>query len=299
MILQKIKKLLIVNFCLLIGTAFAAGTDPREVADWGEYPEIIRLLAETNGPATACTAQYVEQNAIATAAHCMIEPGTQSFARTARFTTSDGRNCTATLVATDNLRTYDFAKEKQQDDWTLLQVDSPDCFNPRFLRIKQGGATLGSIDNIGFGYLAVLTNYELHLLRKKMQYIVNQNSEFIPMPADEAILKGRAALQSGNLIAQFIYSLKQDDEGGPSVKNPFNDTMTLKIHKNCDVTETQYANQARLFRTTCVAYGGNSGSAYVQSGALAGVAITGNAQSHEFDFGNKITSTGNSLPLKN
>ena len=169
--------------CLSCMPVFAANPDNRELADWSQYPQIVRV--EHFG--SVCTGQYVAPNLILTAAHCFkekvlkdypqIKPiirrydankpeGTYSFAKLVMRGQESGNNLTIKNLGIDD---YAF----------LLLEDKDDYCNDCVYDLYNGpnAQQLLPVESIGFGGMKILTDKPL---KSKMNFVGtdSENSAF-------------------------------------------------------------------------------------------------------------------------
>jgi hypothetical protein len=285
------KKILFI-FIAFLPFAAAARIDPRENLNWADHGAFVRMGGKF------CTGQYIAPDIVATAMHCIVFNG--QIRANPTFITYDGKTCGGEIISGENVESFIPDGSTQAGDHVLIRVSGDECKNNRALSVAAGGAVQdGFVDNVGFGTLAVLSDEDLFLLRKKLKNIVDvarmEKPELVNTDAESAQMRGRWAFRGQEeLLNKFIDSLSESDAGGPPVKNPFEDGGVLKIHRNCKVLTVKYMNVDGLFKTSCVAYGGNSGGAYLAAGTnnVVGIEMQSNGTLYELDFGAIVISIG-------
>ncbi|MBR1380395.1 MAG: trypsin-like serine protease, partial [Alphaproteobacteria bacterium] len=272
--------------------------DNREYADWSQYPSILLLrsyLSLHSDGYIYCTGQYVAPDLILTAAHCVTN---SSGGINKKFEAQNYRGdiFDLQLAETTNFRnTYD-----DFNDWALLRVTDSKYYSDSFYELDAPNKAV-QVYNAGFGWVRILSNDEIALLRQEYDKII-ANTAIYP-DGKRYIDTENAKLAFDNILTKPLRD-KED---------------SLKIDKSCTILYDEncfdlcYENQStcqsicgektnsfkskffpNILMSTCDIWAGNSGGPYIdrRTNKLVSICSYGGSELYEFRFNNQFEYNG-------
>ncbi|MCL1892392.1 MAG: trypsin-like serine protease [Alphaproteobacteria bacterium] len=276
------KKFIVALFCygFVFSNCAIAATytiDKRQYVDWSapEFQKIVKieLLARS------CTGQYVSPNIILTAAHCLYYYSAQP----SRFL--EVRNYKGDVFPIRVIMAYnDFegmGRKQEDNDWALLLVEDPAYYARNYFNIARQGR-IGAVQQVGFGALRILSDEEIHKIRKKLleRVKLSKNERNLLKsgePEKEQIVINDYRALNNRQWERFLNELdnanKPESEGGLGIPELFNNDRDLKSNASCSIVSAD----GFIATHTCMTYGGDSGSAlWAGQNELLGVAVKSN-----------------------
>ena len=245
---------LLIMFMPFVSMAGMNAIDDRvDVSLSWSKPEYNKIVYFTTSGGGSCTAEYVYYDLILTARHCVTNrPEHDKYEKLNKeyeIQLYDGRKTKVVLER--------YGYNLEAEDWALLRVKDSKFYryDNYFDVINQ--TPLGPVSLTGFGFLRVLSNDEIKIVRDVFQSMSAQypgRSWNFLWDKTEAELARRG-----------IYVDDFDRSTG---------TYRLKTHQNCQISRF-VSVVPNVFETTCDSIGGNSGGPYYRDGFLHGIVSRG------------------------
>ncbi len=267
--MQRMLRFLFLFLCFPVAVFAGTGaTDSRYyVTDemWAQHPydKFVHLIVSTPDGVAGCSAQYVSNNLVLSAAHCIKANATYT------ITNYKGE------VAHVSLLTHGEYKNitDSMNDWAIWEIDDPQFYSTEFFDIAVPTQTTPVI-NAGWGWMRVLTEDEIQLLRGIFQDILQEktNAQNLAIAQVEPELNARAE-------AHGLRPLREDQ---PRLKASecyviFEDCSTNSVAACQSKSVPRHAYYPLVLASSCDSWGGNSGGGYISKneGSLYGITSHG------------------------
>ena len=272
MIINKIFFLLFLFVCFPV-QAFIGSIDKREYVNWADYPQIVYF---SNG----CTAQYVAQDIILTAAHCLnywggdYEKNEHVYYTDYEILLYDGRKASVVLEKVGPYYSKDgrYSIIQEWADYAFLRVRDPEFYSDKFYNLAETAQKV-SIENLGFGKLRVMTDYELSLIKDVWNDVIREYNTKYESGYHRALdLNELMDMFSEKLKSKNILPLKETTARLKKSKCSLFDYASASAMKVR--LSPKYGDKPVLF-ATCDISNGNSGGAAVRSGEVLAITVIG------------------------
>lgn len=248
---------------------FVGSVDRREYVNWADYPQIVYF---SNG----CTAQYVAQDIILTAAHCLNDrldtaKNEMVFYTDYEILLYDGRKASVVLEKVGPYHSKDgkYSIIQEWADYAFLRVRDPEFYSDKFYNLAETAQKV-SIESLGFGKMRVVTDYELSQIKDVWNEVVSEYRQVKPRYVETDV---------NMLLDMFSEKLKS--------KNilPLKETSVRLKKSKCSLFD--YASAPENFKliiprgyidmpvvfANCDLSSGNSGGPAVRSGEVLAIAV--------------------------
>jgi len=213
-----------------------------------------------------CTGQYVGENLILTAAHCI------------RKCDPDEPICFVLTYKgeffADIIKLGDYEDGKVEEDWMLLKVRDPKFFSRRPFGVLENGVTSHDAMRAGFGSLRIIQDSELPVIKKLfIEFLQTTSKPYLSGRIESIPLQGI-------LLKDFDRWLtSREKEGLPSVYPLNQNFFVLKAVHGCEISDSNYlvptTKDGRFVRHFCADTSGDSGGAILvkngQDYSVAGI----------------------------
>ena len=279
-ILKKFTLFLSVVFCVLFNIPAFCGVgsvDERyavtpELWATDRFRPFVRLETtyvytdRPNKPMVAtCTAQYVSKNLILSAGHCILSPNLNY-----NIVNYKGEKIPVELLK------YNFTRntmQKTKNDWAIFLIKDEKYFSDVYFDIQSPSKTTDVL-NAGFGWVRIIPDKELTIIRNLAKTISSTNSD---EQKSENTEKSFFDLLSEK-ISEYNTGKSEDQQ----IKPLKEETYTLKA-SDCQIKIESGTENNPLLPTTCDSWSGNSGGGYINGNVLYGVCSGGAYGAEEFE----------------
>ncbi len=264
---MKSKSLLFLFLLFLCQPVFAlvGSIDKREYVDWDNWPHIVFFDG-------GCTAQYIAQDIILTAAHCLDYLPDNSYKEYYDIQLHDGRKTTVKLEAVGPYFVSDgrYIFNQTEGDYALLRVQDPEFYVKKFFNLAASAKNI-NVETFGFGMMRILTDEELLEMNKLWNEVATEHKAKVRHGTDYNVLY---ELFSEKLKSKNIPSLK---EKGPRLKKSQCDLFYFDKRKTyVPMGYSTTDSGAALIFSNCDVVNGDSGGAILDSDNLLAILSIGN-----------------------
>ena len=268
--MRRMLRFLFLFLCFPVSVFAGTGaTDNRYyVTDemWAQHPynKFVHLIVSTADSVAGCSAQYVSNNLILSAAHCIKANATYT------ITNYKGGTTQVSLLTHGEYKNI----ADSMNDWAIWEINDPQFYGTDFFNIAVPTQTTPVI-NAGWGWMRVLTASEIQLLRGISQDILQEKkatAKNLAIDQVEPELSARAE-------AQGLRPLREDQ---PRLKASecyivFEDCSTNSVEACQSKSVPRHAHYPLILASSCDSWGGNSGGGYISKndGVLYGITSHG------------------------
>lgn len=250
---------------------FVGSVDKREYVNWADYPQVVLF-------GTGCTAQYVAQDIILTAAHCLdnwvdYEKNEIVYHTDYEISLHDGRKASVVLEKVGPYYSKDGTRSIVQPwaDYAFLRVRDAEFYSNIFYNLPKA-AKNASVESLGFGKMRVVTDYELSQIKDVWNEVVSEYRQVKPrhIKTDVNMLLD---MFSEKLKSKNIPPLKESSARLKKSECSLFDYASAPANLKQSIARG-YRDMQMIF-ANCDISNGNSGGPAVRSGEVLAIAVIG------------------------